>query len=231
MPETLNLLFNGIYLSSIHSVQHRQYKSLANFRSFFPLPFALENQFCNRARNHHPSASSSTLFTPKLRNYVIKLHPQRVGGAEIELIAVNLQNGLAEKLERTNSRNTRPRGENPFAGVSICIGQRVVFLTRSLPSPFIHFRSLCLPLSRALLVHDFSGFHASKVGFAGDQTLPKNNDNYDATTFCNLSPTGFLVTILANHDSIPPFNGEYFSNGVQVNFTECFETSLSFVYR
>lgn len=39
----------------------------------------------------------------------------------------------------------------------------------------------------------------------------------------NLSSTGFLVTILANHDSIPPFNGEYFSNGVQVNFTECFE--------
>lgn len=36
MPETLNLLFNGIYLSSIHSVQHRQYKSLANFRSFSP---------------------------------------------------------------------------------------------------------------------------------------------------------------------------------------------------
>lgn len=43
----------------------------------------------------------------------------------------------------------------------------------------------------------------------------------------NLSSTGFLVTILANHDSIPPFNGEYFSNGVQVNFTECFERFLS----
>lgn len=138
------------------------------FGRFSPSPSRWRISFAIARETTTPHASSSTLFTPKLRNYVIKLHPQRVGGAEIELIAVNLQNGLAEKLERTNSRNTRPRGENPFAGVSICIGQRVVFLTRSLPSPFIHFRSLCLPLSRALLVHDFSGFHASKVGFAGD---------------------------------------------------------------
>lgn len=67
-----------------------------------------------------PPPFSSSTFAPKLRNYVIKLHPQRVGGAEIELIAANLQNGLAEKLERTHTRSRIPW----FHGISICIGER-----------------------------------------------------------------------------------------------------------
>lgn len=166
----LNLLFNDIYLSNIHFIQ---YKSLAILDRFSPSRWRISFAIA-REPPPAPYASSSTLLTPKLQNYVIKLHPQRVGGAEIELIAVNLQNGLAEKLERTHKRGTHEGWEfhrwyfDLYRGTRV-LEPRVVFLTRSLPSPFIrtHFRSLCLPLSRAL-VHDFSGFHASKVGFAGD---------------------------------------------------------------
>lgn len=117
----LNLLLNTVSIYRTSTIPSNIVNTnLCNFGPFSPpsrwrISFAIA-----REPSTIPPPFSSSTFAPKLRNYVIKLHPQRVGGAEIELIAANLQNGLAEKLERTHTRSRIPW----FHGISICIGER-----------------------------------------------------------------------------------------------------------
>lgn len=178
MPQMLNLSFNGIYLSNIHSIQHRQYKSLAILGRFSPpsrwrISFAIA-----REPSTSPYASSSTLFAPKLRNYVIKLHPQRVWGTEIELIAVNLQNGLAEKLERIHKRGTRGWGVRipSLVYFDLYRGTRAsVRAPRSLfnASFSLYPLPLSIPLSPSFSRPRFLGLPREQSGFRRGLDIPE----------------------------------------------------------
>lgn len=156
----LNLLFNDIYLSNIHFIQ---YKSLAILDRFSPSRWRISFAIA-REPPPAPYASSSTLLTPKLQNYVIKLHPQRVGGAEIELIAVNLQNGLAKKLERTHKRGTHGRGVRiPSLVFRFVSGNESARAPRSLFNALASFSLYPHPLSIPLS----PSFSSSRPRFLG----------------------------------------------------------------
>lgn len=164
----LNLLFNDIYLSNIHFIQ---YKSLAILDRFSPSRWRISFAIA-REPPPAPYASSSTLLTPKLQNYVIKLHPQRVEGAEIELIAVNLQNGLAEKLERTHKRGTHGRGVRiPSLVFRFVSGNESARAPRSLFNALASFSLYPHPLSIPLS----PSFSSSRPRFLG---LPREQSGF-----------------------------------------------------
>lgn len=82
MPQMLNLLLNTVSIYRTSTIPSNIVNTnLCNFGPFSPpsrwrISFAIA-----REPSTIPPPFSSSTFAPKLRNYVIKLHPQRVGGS------------------------------------------------------------------------------------------------------------------------------------------------------